>query len=62
MALQRLLHERQRGSFVAGFRDIALQDLAFVIHRTPEVDHFTITYISSRCHRQCLNPRIWFTR
>ena len=37
VALQRLLHERQSRSFVALLCDEALQDLAFVIDRAPQV-------------------------
>ena len=38
VALQRLLHERQRGRLVPRLRNEALQDLAFVINGSPEID------------------------
>ena len=71
MALQRLLHEVKCGLFITGFCDKALEDFAFVINRAPEVVRLAVdvgfaalrvTYISSRCHRQWVTPRIRLTR
>ena len=42
MTLQRFLHEPERGVFVSGFGDVALEDLALVIDRSPEVDHLAV--------------------
>lgn len=42
MALERLLHERQSPLLVAGFRDIALEDLALMIDGAPEIYHLAI--------------------
>ena len=42
MSLERLLHEGQRRILVALLRHEALQDLAFLVDRTPQVDHLTV--------------------
>lgn len=42
MALQRLLHEAKRCILVAGPGDVALKDLALLIYRSPQVNHFTV--------------------
>ena len=42
MALERLLHEGQRSFFVANLGDVTLEDLAFLVDRTPQVNHLAI--------------------
>jgi hypothetical protein len=42
MPLQRLLHEAQRCVLIAGFGDVAFEDLPFVIHGPPQIDHLAI--------------------
>lgn len=42
MALQCLLHEPQSSRFVAGFGDVALQDLAFMIDCPPQLNHLAV--------------------
>jgi len=42
VALQGLLQEAQSRRFIARFGDVALQDLAFVVYRAPEVVHLPI--------------------
>src|SRR3954453_5645921 len=42
MALERLLHELERCGLVPVLRHEALEDLAFVIDRTPQVAHLTV--------------------
>ena len=42
MALQRLLHEGECGCFITGFRDKALEDLAFVIDGAPQIVHLAV--------------------
>ena len=42
MALQRLLHEGQCGSFFTGFRDKAFKDFTFVIDGAPQVMHLAV--------------------
>jgi hypothetical protein len=42
MALQSFLHETQRGSLVPGFRNLALQHLALVIDRSPQIHHLSV--------------------
>jgi hypothetical protein len=37
LALERLLHEGQRRVLVAGFRDVALENLAFLVDRAAQV-------------------------
>ena len=42
MALQGLAHEPQSRSFIAGFGDVAFQQLALVIHCAPQVVHLAV--------------------
>ena len=42
VALERLLHEGHRRGLVAGLGDKALEDLAFVIDRAPQVAHLAV--------------------
>jgi hypothetical protein len=42
LALQGLLHEGQGRGFIAFLRDEALQNLAFVIDRSPQINHLAI--------------------
>ena len=42
MPLKRLLHEAQCCVLVAGFGDVAFQDLSFVIHGPSQIDHLPI--------------------
>ena len=42
VTFQRLPHEGERRGFIPLFRDVALEDLAFVIDRAPEVDHLAV--------------------
>ena len=42
VATQRLLREGESQRFIPGFGDVALQDLALVVDRPPEVDHLSI--------------------
>lgn len=53
-----------KAAAIAGFGDVALEDLAFLIDCTPEVDHLAMsfTYISSRDHFHCRKPLIRLTR
>jgi hypothetical protein len=39
VALQRLFHEGESGSLIPAFCDVALEDLAFLFHRAPQVNH-----------------------
>ncbi len=69
--LQCFLQEDQSRRFVALFRNKALENLALVIDRAPQVMALTVdfscaalrvTNTSSTCHRPCRNPRIRDTR
>lgn len=42
MALQCPLNEGERGFLVAGLRDVALEDLTFLVDRPPQVDQLAI--------------------
>src|SRR3954447_22819850 len=42
MAFERLLHELQRCDLVAVLGDEALEDLTFVVDRTPQVAHLAV--------------------
>jgi hypothetical protein len=42
MALKCLAHEPQRCGFVPALGDVALEDLALLVHRSPEVAHLAI--------------------
>lgn len=42
MALQHLLYEAKRRSFVAGPGDLALEDLGYVTDRPPELYHLAV--------------------
>lgn len=69
--LQRLLDEGKGSLLVAGLGDVTLQNLALLVDGTPQIMHLCadvgyaalrVTYISSGCHCQCLNPFIRDTR
>ena len=47
MALERLLHEPNRGSLVAGFRCVALENFAFLVDSAPQLDHHATKRITS---------------
>lgn len=42
MTFQGLLQKTQGGRFISCFRNVALQDLAFVIHGAPKIIHLAI--------------------
>ena len=64
MALHRLLHEGQCCSFIAGFRDEALEDFSFVIDGAPEVVRLAVDLHVHLIEMPAAvpTPRIAFTR
>lgn len=67
VTLRRLVHEAQCGVFIAGFGDVAFEDIAFLIDRLLQIYHLAVevgfaalrvTYISSRRQRQWRKPRM----
>ena len=71
MTFQRLLQECQGRSFIPLSGDVALEDLALMINRPPQVMPLAVdvgyaalrvTNTSSRCHFHCRKPFIRLTR
>lgn len=64
MALEGLAHEGEGGSLGPRVGDVAFQNLAFMAHRAPEVDHLAVQLHVhlAEMPAQCLKPRMRLTR